>query len=101
MGVPDAIGVLEGATAVRGFVEDWLGSYDVFNTEAEEVIDIGSGVTFVVGRQSGRLLGAAGRVEQHVAPAITWEQGLIARVVAGIDLDGVGATAERVAQERG
>ncbi len=96
----DGIGVFEGATAVRGFIEDWLGSYEVFDTEAEEVLDMGSGITFVVGRQSGRLPGAAGRVEQRVAHAITWERGLVVHTVAGMDIDGVRAAAERLAQER-
>ncbi len=97
----DGIGVFEGAMAVRGFIEDWLGCYDVFNTEAEEVVEIGSGVTFVVGRQSGRVLGAAGRVEQRVAHAITWDQGLVVHSVADIDIDGVRDVAERAAQEPG
>jgi hypothetical protein len=65
------------------------------------VLDMGSGITFVVGRQSGRLLGAAGHVEQRVAHAIAWEQGLAVHTVAGMDIDGVRAAGERLAEERG
>jgi ketosteroid isomerase-like protein len=97
----DGLGVFEGATAVRSFVEDWLNSYEMHDTEPEEILEIGSGITFVVGRQSGRLLGAAGRVEQRVAHAIAWEQGLVVHTVAGMDIDEVRTAAERLAQERG
>src|SRR5580704_5526560 len=58
----DGLGVFGGTTAVRGFLEDWLSSYEVFDTEPEEVLDMGNGITFFVACQSGRLLGAAGRV---------------------------------------
>lgn len=97
----DGLGVFDGATAVRGFLEDWLSSYEVFDTEAEEVLEMGSGITFVVVRQRGRLLGAAGRVEQRFAWARTWEHGLAVHYIAGMDIDGVRAAAERLAEERG
>ena len=61
---------------------------------------MGSGVTFVVVRQSGRLLGAAGSVEQRFAWAIEWENGLAVRCVAGMDIAAVRAAAERHAHER-
>jgi ketosteroid isomerase-like protein len=96
----DGLGVFDGATAVRGFLEDWLGSYVVFDTEPEEIVDMGGGITFVVVRQSGRLLGATGRVEQHFAWAITWEHSLAVSGVAGMDIDSVRATAERLANDR-
>jgi ketosteroid isomerase-like protein len=95
----DGLGVFDGATAVRGFLGDWLSSYEVFDIEPEEVLDMGSGITFVVGRQGGRLLGAASRVEQRSAWAITWEHGLAMHVIAGMDIDGVRAAAERLAED--
>jgi ketosteroid isomerase-like protein len=96
----DGFGVFEGATAVRGFLEDWLRSYEAFDTQAEEALDLGGGITFVVVRQSGRLLGAAGRVEQRFAWAIAWERGFAVRGIAGMDLDQARAAAERLARER-
>ncbi len=97
----DGLGVFDGPTAVRGFLEDWLSSYEVFDTEPEDVLDLGGAITFVVVRQSGRLLGAAGRIEQRFAWAITWEHGLAVHIIAGMDIDGVRAGAERLAKERG
>jgi ketosteroid isomerase-like protein len=97
----DGLGVFDGARAVRDFLEDWLSSYERFDTEAEEVLDMGSGITFVVVRHSGWPLGATGRVEERVAWAVTWEHGLVVRCVAGMDIDGVRAAAGRLAEERG
>jgi ketosteroid isomerase-like protein len=97
----DGLGVFDGATAVRRFLEDWLSTYEVFEIEPEEVLDMGGGVAFVVGRQGGRLLGAAGRVEQRSAWAMTWEHGLAVHVIAGMDIDKARAAAERLAEERG
>lgn len=97
----DGLGVFHGATAICGFLEDWLSSYELFGTEPEAVLEVGSGITFVVVRQSGRLRGAAGSVEQRFAWAITWENGLAVRCVAGMDIDAVRAVAERVAHELG
>jgi len=81
-------------------LEDWLSAYEVFDTEPEEVGDLGGGITFVVVRQGGRLLGAIGRVEQRFAWAIAWEHRLAVRVIAGIDIDTVRDAAERLAEER-
>jgi len=38
------LGIYEGASAIRGFCEDWLGNYDEFRIEAEEILDLGNGV---------------------------------------------------------
>jgi ketosteroid isomerase-like protein len=97
----DGIGVFKGATAVRGFLTDWLSSYEVFDTHAEEVADLGDGITLVVVRQSGRLLGASSPIEQRFAWGIVWESALAVHGVAGMDIDKVRAAAERLAEERG
>jgi len=95
----DGLGVFAGAAAVRGFLEDWLSTYEVLNIEREEVIDLGSGVAFVVGRESGRLLGS-GRVEQRLAWAIASEHGRVVHMIASLDIDEARAAAERLAEER-
>jgi ketosteroid isomerase-like protein len=97
----DGIGVFKGATAVRGFLTDWLSSYGAFDTEAEEIANLGGGITFVVVRQSGQLLGAAGRTQQRFAWAITWERRLTVHVLAAMDIETARAAAERLARERG
>jgi len=52
----DGLGVFAGATAVRGFLEDWLSSYEVLNIEREEVVELGSGVALVVARAAAERL---------------------------------------------
>jgi ketosteroid isomerase-like protein len=95
----DGLGVFAGAMAVRGFLEDWLSAYEVLNIELEQVIDLGSGVAFIVGRESGRLLGS-GRLEQRVAWAIASEHGHIVRLIASVDIDKARLAAERLADKR-
>lgn len=96
----DGLGVFAGAKAVRGFLEDWLGSYEVLNIEREEIVDLGGGVAFVAGRESGRLLGS-GHVEQRLAWAIASEHGRVVQMIASLDVEDARTAAERLAQERG
>jgi ketosteroid isomerase-like protein len=97
----DGIGVFDGASAVRAFLGDWLSAYEVFEMELDEVLEIGGGIALAEGRQAGRLLRAAGRVEQRVAWAIAWQHGLAVHVIASsMDIDGVRAAAARLAERR-
>ena len=97
----DGLPAFEGASAVRGFLSDWLSSYEVFHIDLEEALDMGGGIAFAVGGQGGRLLGAAGRVEGRSAWAITWEHGLATHMIASsMHIDAVRAAAERLAEER-
>ena len=52
-------------------------------------------------RESGRLVGGKGRIEQRAAHLITWTNGKIERFKHYPDLDEARAAAERLAQERG
>ena len=51
---PWGMGVFEGQAAVRGFFEDWRSSYSDIEREAEEIRDLGNGVTFAVILQKAR-----------------------------------------------
>ena len=42
------LGVYEGVVAIRGFFEDWLGSYEDFEVREEEVLDLGKGIMFAI-----------------------------------------------------
>ena len=42
------IGVFEGREAIRGVLEDWIGAYEDYDAETEELHDFGNGVTFGV-----------------------------------------------------
>jgi ketosteroid isomerase-like protein len=102
---PDAVfaaevGRFEGVVAIRGFLEDWLASYEDFAATLEEVRDLGNGVTFGVVRQQGRLVGS-GQVQLRHAMTNVWVGGVIACTITGPDIDKARAAADRLAEERG
>jgi ketosteroid isomerase-like protein len=92
----------EGVAAIRGFFEDWLGAYEEYEMEPEEILDLGSGVGFVVTRLAGRPVGAASGLMRRRPLAFVWVAGLVARVTApSSDITEARAAAERLAAERG
>jgi ketosteroid isomerase-like protein len=96
----DGLGTFEGASAVRGFLEDFRSGYESFDTEPEEILNVAGGIVFVVIRHTGRLRGGAGGVEGRFAWAIVSEQGLVVHVIAGSDIGKVREAAERLSPER-
>src|SRR5438552_2995149 len=77
---PAGVGTFEGLAAVRGFFEDWVSSYEEFEIEAEEILDLGNGVIFAILVQRGRLVGGHGEVRVRSATVGVWTEGLVARV---------------------
>jgi len=95
------VGTFEGAAAIRSFAEDWDAAYDEWETEWEEVQDLGNGVVFGVNRQDGRLAGSKGTVRERYGLTLTFNAaGLIIRLDVNQDIDEARAAAERLAQER-
>ena len=94
------IGTFDGAVAIRGFIEDWLCSWEEYRYE-EEILDLGRGVVLSVVRESGRLVGGRGRVEQRATHLMRWVNGKIEWFKHYPDPDEARAAAERLAQERG
>jgi ketosteroid isomerase-like protein len=98
---PWGMGVFEGRAAVRGFFEDWAGSYTDMEWKAEEIRDLGHGLAFAVVLQKGRLVGSSGVVQLRYASVTEWADGLITRNTTYIDIDEGRAAAERLAGSRG
>ena len=71
------LGVYRGTAAVRGFFEDWIGSYELFEVELEECRDLGKGVVLNVVVQRARLAGSSGEVKTRYASIAVWEDALI------------------------
>ena len=92
---------LEGVAAIRGFFEDWIGSYEELETVNEEYLDLGNGVTFSVSLSKGRPLGSTGYVPFRYAVVSVWADAKIKRFTTYTDIDTARAAAERLAQERG
>jgi ketosteroid isomerase-like protein len=98
---PIGMRTFEGQAAARGFLEDWFASYEEYEFEAEETLDLGNGVGFRVLIQKGRPLGSSGEVELRYAAVGVWEDGKIVRMTNYNDTDEGRAAAERLAEERG
>lgn len=93
----------EGVEAIRGFLGDWLGAYEEFGMEPEEILDLGNGVVFVVARLTGRPVGSRGGVLIRRRPLVfKWVDGLVARVTAPeSDVAEARAAAARNAESNG
>ncbi len=92
---------LEGAPAVRRFLEDWFGSYEEYENEQEEGVDLGNGVVFAVSQLNARPFGSQGMVQERWSFTVTWAAETIVRVIGSTDIDEARAAAERLAEERG
>src|SRR6476620_5823009 len=91
----------EGVAAIRGFVEDWLGNYEDYLAEAEEILDFGDGVVFVAYREVARPVGSEGNLERRQAQVLLSVEGRVVRATTYTDIDQARAAAERLAEERG
>jgi ketosteroid isomerase-like protein len=91
----------EGVTAIRSFLEDWIGAFEEYEYNQEESQDLGNEVLFVVSTVGGRPAGSVGRVQEKWSYTVTWTEGMTARVVGRADIDEARVAAERLAEERG
>jgi ketosteroid isomerase-like protein len=104
---PDAVlrgaeaGTFEGASAIRGLAEDMASPYEELHVEAEEIIDLGNGVTFGVINVTGRPVGSSGEVRFRWASVAIWTNGVIEWEMRNVSIDEARAAAERLAEERG
>jgi ketosteroid isomerase-like protein len=98
---PIGLGVYRGPAAVRGFFEDWIGSYELFEVELEECLDLGNGVVLNGVVQTARLAGSSADVVFRYASVTVWENSLITSVTNYGDIEEARAAAERLVVERG
>ena len=91
----------EGVAAIRRFFEEWIGSYEEFELEPEQVLDLGNGVGLVLMIQGGRPVGSTGVVRVRSGFVAVLVGAMIAQVTVYTDPDEARAAAERLAEERG
>jgi ketosteroid isomerase-like protein len=96
------LGTYEGHAAIRAFIEEWLGAFDDFQWEVEEVHDLGNGVAFAVIRSHGRPVGSSGDVQMRFGSVSARTEGLVVweRHYTETDFDEARAAAERLAEDR-
>ncbi len=105
---PDAVldgraagGLYEGRAAIRGFLDDWFGSFGELRMEFEAVVVLDGGVVLAVVTQEGRPVGVDGQVHQQEGWAICWSaDGLLVRLTTHTDIDEARAVAEQLAESR-
>jgi ketosteroid isomerase-like protein len=105
---PDAVfdtaswemGAFEGRTAIRRLFEDWVGGFEEFAIEAEEVLDLGNGISLAVFCQRVRAYGAGTNARLRAAWVYEWARGMVVRVTAYRDIDEARAVAARLAAKR-
>jgi ketosteroid isomerase-like protein len=72
--------VYRGHEGVRRYFEDWVGAWDEYRVEPEEVIDTAADRVVVICRHGGRGKGSGVAIEQRVADVFTFRDGLAVRV---------------------
>ena len=92
-----------GVEEIRGFLTEWLGAYDSYEIEPQEVRGLGGGVVLAVVRQVVRPVGATAEssIQEAWAFVFEWAGGVVARVTATQDIDKARADAQRLGNERG
>jgi ketosteroid isomerase-like protein len=95
------VGAYASGAEIRDVLEGWFGAFDGLAFELEEILDLGSGVTFAVVNQRARPTGSPGYVRRREASVGAWHESLITRVTTYIDIDKARAAAERLAEEGG
>jgi ketosteroid isomerase-like protein len=91
---------LEGDAAIRGFLEEWIGAYDEFDFEINELVELAPGIVFAASRSEARLPGSAAVIRQTTASVFVFVHALIGRAMGYLDVDEGRAAAERLGEER-
>jgi ketosteroid isomerase-like protein len=97
---PDGMGLYEGRTAIRAFLNEWQGAFEELTLEPEDVLNLGYGIVLSLVCQKGRPANSTGRVERREAYVLEWVEDMIRRVTVYTDIDEGRAAAERLAAER-
>jgi ketosteroid isomerase-like protein len=94
-------GLYEGRAAIRGFLDDWFGSFAELRMEVEELDVLDDGIVLAVVKQEGRPVGVDGQVHQREGWVICWSaDGLLVRLMTHSNIDEARAAAARLAESR-
>jgi len=92
----ELVGTFEGAAAIRGLFDEMASAYEELHGEAEEIIDLGHGVTFGAIIVTGHPVGSSAEIRFRFASVA----GVIEREMRNMSTDEARAAAERLAEKR-
>jgi ketosteroid isomerase-like protein len=98
---PWGLGAHSGTAAIRQFLEQWMGSFDEYQVEVEEMLDLGNGVVLVIATQYAHSAGSRGQLRLRYAPVFVWAGEVAVQVTHYRDIDEARAASKRLAAERG
>ncbi len=97
--VTERFGRFEGRAAIRGYYEEWLGSFEDLVIDLD-LRDLGNGVVFAGQVLAGRHPSSISEIHMANAAVHEFVDGLIVRSTTYVDVDEANAAAERLARER-
>lgn len=92
------LGAHTGQVAIGEFFEDWMGSFDRYGVEVEEMRDLGGGVIYVVAVQTASTRGGGGFLRLRYAPVFAWSGATAVRVTHYRDAAEALRAGERLAE---
>lgn len=95
------LGSHEAPTSLRRFLQDWIGSFDVYELALEEVQDLGNGIVFAVFFHAADLQGGGGSLRVRSSAVLDWRAGQLVGLTSYRDMEEARAAAELLARERG
>jgi hypothetical protein len=91
------LGVHTGLAAIRTFFEQWIGAYEEFDMDLEELRDLGGGAVFAIALQTARPARARYPTQLRHAAIAVWQADIAIRVTNYRDIAQARALAKRVA----
>jgi ketosteroid isomerase-like protein len=91
---------VDGATAIRDFLEKWRSPFEDWSFRVEKVLDLGNQMILVVYRQRGRAPGSTFVVEDRGVQVCEWSEGSIVALRLYAEIDEARAATERLAEQR-
>jgi hypothetical protein len=95
------LGSHEAPDSLRRFLQDWIGSFDVYELTVQEIKDLGNGIVFAVFFHGADPRGGGSALAVRSSAVLDWGAGQLVGLTSYRDMHEARAAAERLAQERG
>ena len=94
------LGSHEAPDSLRRFLQDWIGSFDVYELTIQEIQDLGNGIVFAVFLHAADLQGSRGALRVQSSAVLEWRAGQLVGLTSYPDRDEARAVAERLAEKQ-